>query len=593
MHADLSRLTFRPERHYSAVIAQQGRVQLDADANEQTAIQLHQARTLAADLIGQHGGPRGAAGFRIDFVGGSRELDDLSIGGGRYYVDGILRGRDPPAARRPGRATSDGRRRREEGEDGAPPAAAARDLDVLGPARRLPRPGAARRPAAHRQFPYLVYLKVWERLGHRGRGPGAARGGAGRGDAGHRGPRARWSGRCCRCPAAAAGPGRRRRAEGRGPRRVRQVGGGAGRARPPAGGPQRAARPRRRGPLPGQARTPATGARRTSCTGSRSTTGGAAKDATFKWSRENGSVTFPVDELDGTWVELASLGSDDKLDLDVGDWVEFVDTAYTSRGEPLPLLRVEEVDLPGRRVRLSGEPDAGRRTAARAAPVPAPLGPPRRRPRRGKRRRSDRGSSTAHCRSRRAAGCRWRTASRSTSQPGGTYRTGDFWTDPGAYGHRQRGMADGRGPPAAAAVPGRDRRCTTRRWPGCWARAGARSAAGLRAAGRAASRPRTRRRWRRRPRQARRRQHARRRERPRTTRQAGAEQVEDHRAGSRGHRGRRHHDGHASDRAPRLLKVLRDEGLVVHEVRSWRTHNRNHKGPWGPVHGVMIHHTVT
>lgn len=29
------------------------------------------------------------------------------------------------------------------------------------------------------------------------------------------------------------------------------------------------------------------------------------------------------------------------------------------------------------------------------------------------------------------------------------------------------------------------------------------------------------------------------------------------------------------------------------EHRSWRTHNRNHKGLWGPVHGVMIHHTVT
>ena len=45
--------------------------------------------------------------------------------------------------------------------------------------------------------------------------------------------------------------------------------------------------------------------------------------------------------------------------------------------------------------------------------------------------------------------------------------------------------------------------------------------------------------------------------------------------------------------ATRLLKALRDEGLVVHEVRNWRTHNRNSKGPWGPVNGVMIHHTVT
>ncbi|MGY5034397.1 DUF6519 domain-containing protein [Streptomyces sp. 900116325] len=90
--------------------------------------------------------------------------------------------------------------------------------------------------------------------------------------------------------------------------------------------------------------------------------GGTAEDATFKWSRENGSVTYPVDGLDDTWAELASLGSDDKLDLNVGDWVKPEDTAYTSRGEPLPLLRVEEVDLSGR-VRLPGEPDpsVGRR----------------------------------------------------------------------------------------------------------------------------------------------------------------------------------------------------------------------------------------
>ncbi|MER6996205.1 peptidoglycan-binding protein [Streptomyces sp. NPDC000410] len=45
--------------------------------------------------------------------------------------------------------------------------------------------------------------------------------------------------------------------------------------------------------------------------------------------------------------------------------------------------------------------------------------------------------------------------------------------------------------------------------------------------------------------------------------------------------------------ASALLKALRDEGLHVVEHRSWRTHNRNHKGPWGPVHGVMIHHTVS
>ncbi|MFF7376981.1 peptidoglycan-binding protein [Streptomyces massasporeus] len=45
--------------------------------------------------------------------------------------------------------------------------------------------------------------------------------------------------------------------------------------------------------------------------------------------------------------------------------------------------------------------------------------------------------------------------------------------------------------------------------------------------------------------------------------------------------------------ASKLVEILRAEGVTVHEVRSWRTHNRNSKGPWGPVNGVMIHHTVT
>jgi hypothetical protein len=42
-----------------------------------------------------------------------------------------------------------------------------------------------------------------------------------------------------------------------------------------------------------------------------------------------------------------------------------------------------------------------------------------------------------------------------------------------------------------------------------------------------------------------------------------------------------------------VLQALLDEGLTVVQVANWRTHNRNHKGPFGPVHGVMIHHTVT
>lgn len=45
--------------------------------------------------------------------------------------------------------------------------------------------------------------------------------------------------------------------------------------------------------------------------------------------------------------------------------------------------------------------------------------------------------------------------------------------------------------------------------------------------------------------------------------------------------------------AASFLDRLSGEGVVVVEVGDWTEHNRNHKGPWGPVHGVMIHHTVT
>lgn len=45
--------------------------------------------------------------------------------------------------------------------------------------------------------------------------------------------------------------------------------------------------------------------------------------------------------------------------------------------------------------------------------------------------------------------------------------------------------------------------------------------------------------------------------------------------------------------ADALVSALRAEGVTVVEHDGWRTHNRNLKGPWGPVNGVIIHHTVS
>lgn len=45
--------------------------------------------------------------------------------------------------------------------------------------------------------------------------------------------------------------------------------------------------------------------------------------------------------------------------------------------------------------------------------------------------------------------------------------------------------------------------------------------------------------------------------------------------------------------ASRLVAALRAEGVTVIEVANWQTNNRNRVGTWGPVHGSMLHHTVT
>ncbi|GAA3770601.1 peptidoglycan-binding protein [Streptomyces chiangmaiensis] len=44
--------------------------------------------------------------------------------------------------------------------------------------------------------------------------------------------------------------------------------------------------------------------------------------------------------------------------------------------------------------------------------------------------------------------------------------------------------------------------------------------------------------------------------------------------------------------ADAFAAALRGEGVHIQEHPNWRTHNRNHKGPWGSVHGVILHHTA-
>ncbi len=84
---DISRRTFDPQKHYSGVLQQQGRVQVDADWNEQLAIQHHRTQTETVDVIGPCGAPRTGGGFKIEAVPNGA---DVTISPGRIYVGGLL-----------------------------------------------------------------------------------------------------------------------------------------------------------------------------------------------------------------------------------------------------------------------------------------------------------------------------------------------------------------------------------------------------------------------------------------------------------------------------------------------------------------------
>lgn len=85
MKGDYTRKTFDVKKLYNSVRMQQGRVQLDADWNEQIDVQNHLSRTQSGDVIGACGAPRLDGGFAI-----SAHNNDLEISPGRFYVDGLL-----------------------------------------------------------------------------------------------------------------------------------------------------------------------------------------------------------------------------------------------------------------------------------------------------------------------------------------------------------------------------------------------------------------------------------------------------------------------------------------------------------------------
>jgi len=324
MKGDFTRMTFDPAKHYSRVLQQQGRVQLDSDWNEMVAINRHYLRALAADLIGPHGGTGDS--FKVGLAAGTAEATpkELWLSRGHYYVDGIL-------------CELSGASKILELESFTIPSDD--NLDANGS--------------------YFLYLDVWERhvtdfededsrrIGIREvalRGPDSA-------------TRAQvvWQIRFRK--AANANPDteftdfiNRLNTRTLPLLRARAI-------RPTTAdepcliSPQAryrgaenqlyrveihhsgAAIPHNQNPKPDPATV-----------------------ATFKWSRENGSVTFPITKRQDKVITLRHLGRDSRFGLRPDDWVEIVDDEYTFQNRAEPLLQVKEIDRDNTRVILKKHP---------------------------------------------------------------------------------------------------------------------------------------------------------------------------------------------------------------------------------------------
>jgi Family of unknown function (DUF6519) len=396
MKADLTRNTFDHFKHYVRVLMQQGRVQLDADWNEQVSILLHYLQTLAEDLIGPAGGPAGLHyGFEISALMKSMApplTDDFRIGLGRYYVNGILcEAESTPVALSAIKGNEilldtwslDGAEFQKEqyveifdadpASNAAPVMAQITDSDKAQLRLTLKVDGKidAKNPRLRRVISYLtqpdypapealaagglqVYLDVWERHITYVQDDHIREVALGGPDTTTR-SKVVWqvkvtpseptpAGEACMTPEQLKA---RFQPEPRG--RLKAMAKRSSSMTDPCIIPPEA---RYTGPENQLYRVEIhTGG-----------TLGDKKPPTFKWSRENGAVFFPiVSGGDSSEVTLENLGRDDRFGLAVGDWVEIQDdrsVLHTQLNyQPANLLQVQAIDRATLTVTLSGTPD--------------------------------------------------------------------------------------------------------------------------------------------------------------------------------------------------------------------------------------------
>ncbi len=327
MKADITRSTFDPRKHFAAVLLQQGRVPMDADFNEQAELTLDRQESGTRDLVGPCGAPLQDDGFRL--VAGAADLSpneqarpgnsappplpalqgpsDFYLTAGRYYVDGILclNERIVPFSLQP-------------------------DL-----------PGAAlpQQNGQPQEGTYLAYLDAWRRGITALEDPAIREVALGGPDTGTR-ARTVWQVRLFRLGPASLPPDQAN-CLADAPDLDAEIAAGTGRVAARAEPGAQSSDP--------CIVAPGAGFRRLENQLYRLEVheGGSLGTATFKWSRENGSVVsrwLGQQGANNEVLRLATAGRDSVLGFASGQWVELTDDDRELQALPGTLVRVVQIE---------------------------------------------------------------------------------------------------------------------------------------------------------------------------------------------------------------------------------------------------------
>jgi hypothetical protein len=304
MKGDFSRDTFDRGKHYSGVLMQQGRVQLDADWNEQQNIHRYRVTSESRDVIGASGAPLHAPGFKIATT---PDRKSLIIGQGRYYVDGLLCENESDIAY-------------------------AAQPDLPNP------PDIAAALTSAQATAAIIYLDVWSRHITGLDDPSIRETALGGPDTASR-IKTVWQVKAL----------------------VAKPNGGGGfscgdslKAWDDLTAPSKGMLSARAQPaqptdspclLP-----PGAGYRRLENQLYRVEihTADNAGQATFKWSRDNGAVVTAVEKINGQDITVHDLGRDDVLGFASGQWVEVSDDAHELNSVPGQLVQIDHIDTANR-----------------------------------------------------------------------------------------------------------------------------------------------------------------------------------------------------------------------------------------------------